>query len=399
MTERKKIAKEYYEKYKSKTSNIAEVARIMYSENKELFKSPESARCHLKEIKGGYDTTGVTSERLTEDEKMILESYRDKRSALEEECKRAGIDSNEVSQYWYKSKHFSLFVKPKGPTLEDLKKEIVEGMNEHSPKIHVFKRKKIKDAHCLVIDPADIHIGKYASEYETGEKYDMDIAVRRVHEGIEKLLSFASHYPLDQIILIIGNDILHTDTPRRTTTSGTPQDTHGQWYENFMVAQKLYIDIIDRLLPIANVHVMHNVSNHDGMTGWMLSQVVKAWYRKTKQVTFDGDMKHRKAYRYYNNFIGSTHGDGAKDADLPLLMAHEFASMWASTIHRYIYTHHVHHKMAKDRIGITIESSRSASGTDSWHHRNGYTGAPKAIEAYLHHKTNGQVARFSHVFK
>jgi hypothetical protein len=32
-----------------------------------------------------------------------------------------------------------------------------------------------------------------------------------------------------KILFIGGNDILHVDTPKRTTTSGTSQDTDGMW--------------------------------------------------------------------------------------------------------------------------------------------------------------------------
>jgi len=76
----------------------------------------------------------------------------------------------------------------------------------------------------------------------------------------------------------------------------------------------------------------------------------------------------------------------------------EYSKEWAETKHRYIYTHHVHHKTSKDYAGITIESLRSPSGTDSWHHRNGYQHAPKAVEGFLHCKENGQIARITHIF-
>ena len=46
---------------------------------------------------------------------------------------------------------------------------------------------------------------------------------------------------------------------------------------------------------------------------------------------------------------------------------------------------------------MNIESIRSASGTDSWHDRNGYRSI-KAIEGFLHHPTHGQIARISHIF-
>jgi hypothetical protein len=48
----------------------------------------------------------------------------------------------------------------------------------------------------------------------------------------------------------------------------------------------------------------------------------------------------------------------SKQMDLPLLMAVEFSKEWASTKHRYIYTH-VHHKTSKDYAGITVESLKS----------------------------------------
>jgi hypothetical protein len=45
------------------------------------------------------------------------------------------------------------------------------------------------------------------------------------------------------------------------------------------------------------------------------------------------------------------------------------------TTHRYVYVHHLHHKWSKD-VFVCIEGLKS-SGTDSWHHRNGYEHAPK----------------------
>jgi hypothetical protein len=41
---------------------------------------------------------------------------------------------------------------------------------------------------------------------------------------------------------------------------------------------------------------------------------------------------------------------------------------------------------------------RSPSSSDSWHHRKGYTGAYKAVEAFVHNKECGQVARLTHYF-
>ena len=171
------------------------------------------------------------------------------------------------------------------------------------------------------------------------------------------------------------------------------------WYENFMIAKKLYVNVLEMLISVADVHFVYNPSNHDYMSGFMLSDSIQSWFRKCKNITFDCSIAHRKGFKYGSNLIGTTHGDGAKIPDLPLIMANEFPKEWAETKHRYIYTHHVHHKTSKDFHGITVESLRSPSGTDSWHHRNGYgIGGVKAIEGFIHSKNHGQVARLTHIF-
>jgi hypothetical protein len=248
------------------------------------------------------------------------------------------------------------------------------------------------------LDPADIHIGKLASSFETGEEYNNQIAVQRVKEGVKGILDKTAGFNINKILFIAGNDILHIDTPRRTTTSGTFQDTDGMWYDNFLIAKQLYIELLEMLVTVADVHFCFNPSNHDYTNGFFLADTIQSWFSKSENITFDCSIAHRKYYTYGENMIGSTHGDGAKAQDLPLLMAQESPQSWAQTKHRYVYTHHVHHKTSKDYIGVTVESLRSPSGTDSWHDRNGYKGAPKAVEGFLHHPEHGQIARITHIF-
>lgn len=318
--------------------------------------------------------------------------------ALTKQCEEVGLPLDNVGNYWYKGKNYSIHVKGSKPiTYEEIRDEIVESMKVHAPKYEYILRSNIIDGHLLVVSPADIHIGKLASAIETGDEYNVSIAVKRVIEGVHGIIQKASGFNIDKILFIGGNDILHTDTPKRTTTSGTPQDTDGMFYENFVCAKELYIEVIDLLLQIADVHFVFNPSNHDYASGFFLADVIKSWYRNCHNITFDCNISHRKYFRYGLNLIGTTHGDGAKPQDLPLLMAQESLE-WTNTKHRYVYSHHLHHKVSKDFIGVTVESLRSPSGTDSWHHRNGYQHATKAIEGFIHSKEFGQVARLTHIF-
>lgn len=330
--------------------------------------------------------------------------YTFRNKGVRDSCDALEVDPTTVKHLWKKTKDESVFVKnplyvsQEEKTYLDLRDQIISDMKKYSPKFNKIKRKKNKDGHLLVIDPADIHIGKLCSAFETGEEYNSQIAVKRVLEGVQGILDKCQGFHIDQILFIGGNDILHIDTPQRKTTSGTPQDTDGMWYENFLIAKQLYVDCIELLMSVANVHFTFNPSNHDYTNGFFLADVVQTYFRNSSNITFDCSISHRKYYRYFSNLISTTHGDGAKSQDLPLLMAQEAPLDWSLTKNRYVYTHHVHHKTSKDFIGVTVESLRSPSGTDSWHHRNGYQHAPKAVEGFLHSKENGQIARLTHLF-
>ena len=333
--------------------------------------------------------------QLTKDQIEILDGIRNA-------CDSNNLKIEDVKHGWVKDKKSSLFFKnPSFKTEEDkgyikLKDEILSWVKESSPEIK--KTEKRKGSHLLVIDPADVHIGKLCTAFESGEDYNSQIAVQRVFEGVDGIINNCKGFDVEKILFIGGNDIMHIDTPKRTTTSGTPQDTDGMWYENFMTACRLYQQIITELSEIAPVHFVYNPSNHDYTNGFFLAQLIEAYFRNNSNITCDVSISHRKYYQYGVNMIRTTHGDGAKIDNLGSLMAHECPGMWSKTKHRYFYTHHLHHKTGKDLIGCTVEALRSPSGTDSWHHRNGYTGSPKAIEGFLHHKEYGQVARLTHLF-
>jgi len=327
---------------------------------------------------------------------------KEQQQALLAECLKYGIDVNHVKYWWHKSKRVSAFVvAEQRPKYEDIRDGIIKEMKKYSPKYPVIKRKVIRDKHLLVIDPADIHIGKLSLKDETGYHYDIKTAVRYAEQGVRGVLQKAQGFPIDRIMLVVGNDVLHIDNPFRTTTAGTKQDTDSMWWDAFTTARKMYVRIIEELRQVAPVDVVFNPSNHDYASGYMLIDALSCWFHTAKDVKFDSAIKHRKYYKYGSSMIATTHGDGAKNADMPLLMAQEAKEMWAETTYRYIYQHHLHHRTkvswqsVKDHPGITLTVLRSPSAPDSWHDRNGYTGAPLAIEGFVHSKEYGQVARLT----
>jgi hypothetical protein len=337
--------------------------------------------------------------RLSVEENEWLQKFRQQNKGLSDECDAVGIDLATVKHYWYKGEHYSINSKGAGDSAYDeIRNSLISEIKEYAPEYPVIEYSEKKEGHLLVISPADIHIGKLCSAFETGEDYNSQIAVTRVMEGVNGILNKVKGFEVDKIMLIIGNDILHVDTPKNTTTSLTHQDTDIMWYDAFLMAKKLYVDIIELLLQLAPLHVMYLPSNHDYAHGFLLADTISSWFSRSENITFDVSISHRKYYCYGKNLIGGTHGDGAKNTDLPLLMAHEASENWASSVHRYVYTHHIHHKQSKDYMSVCVEALRSPSGTDSWHHRNSFQHAPKAVEGFLHSKEYGQIARITHIF-
>lgn len=361
--------------------------------------------------------------------------YRDPEwSQVYAAAEERGINGDNISHAWVKTRNkegddYSFFLKKDmSLSFDEMREALVNELKAYSP----IYPKIVRDVpprtfdHVLVIDPADVHVGKLSLEQETDYVYNIDIACAQVVNGVQELLYKANAFGIDRIVLVIGNDILHIDHPHRRTTAGTPQDTDGMWWSAFLAAKKMYVNLIEMLVEYADVDLVYCPSNHDYQSGFMLADTVFSWFAKHDNVFFDEShrsINHRKYYTYGNNLIGFTHGDGAKEKDLPNLMQYEVREAWGNSKFAYWYVHHYHHKIRKttgfnpqliekDHVGISVINSsqgwtpdsnsqleyvRSPSPADPWHHRNGYVNK-QAVEAFLHHYEDGQVARFTHYF-
>ena len=354
--------------------------------------------------------------RLSAQEVDLINEYRGNdldningNTALDIHLKTRGIEKKDVVsvKHWQSMTgdlRFSIVTKSEyGLDEKEILSKITNLIEKYSP-TYLDIPKDFDNDHLLVINPADIHVGKYANELETGSGYDCETAVSRVLEGIQGLVDKSSGFGIDKVLFCIGNDILHIDNVYNQTTAGTGQDVDGKWWEHFEIALMLYVKCVEMLRQVAPVDILHSMSNHDYQSGFHLAHALKSWFRNANDINFDISVAHRKYYKYGKNLIGLEHGDGAKLNNLPLLMAQEQPLLWSETKYRYFYLHHIHHKVkhkwldAKDYIGVTVEYLRSPSGTDSWHSRKGFTGVPKAVEGFLHEKNSGQVARITHYF-
>jgi hypothetical protein len=307
-----------------------------------------------------------------------------------------------------------------GAVLEDALADTLEAMRAHAP-VYIPPPAPSAVSHLLVIDPADVHIGKVCSFGETGERYDIPAAVERVRSGINQLLAKAEGHDISRAVFVLGNDILHTEDGHRTT-NGTDQDTDGTWHDAFNAARAIYVEVIEQIAQRYPVHLVFCPSNHDRRSGYALAQLVGAWFHNHPNVISSDyylGPRPRKYLVYGEALLGFTHMDGIKDAALPGLMQHEARGLWGQTRFAYWYTHHWHHKnrtrhglnpgvLEKDMTGVTIvngrtqepgdsveiEVLRSPSPPDGWHALSGHVNL-QAIECFLHGPDGAQTGRFT----
>ena len=334
--------------------------------------------------------------RLNQDEAEIINNYR---RAIDE-CEKEGLDPKTLHSGWIKNDNASLYFKQPKATEKDFKKlakEVIEEAKQYSPKYPKLNYKKYTDGHLLFMCPSDLHIGKLCRSFVSGEEYNNQIAVSRALEGVRGCLVKSQGFNIDKTILLLSGDLLHVDNFNMTTTGGTRQDSDGLLSDHFLIAKRLMVEIIEMLLQVSTVHVMFTPGNHDNTVGWMVAELLAAWFRHNKAVTFDVSLQMRKYYKYKNNLISSCHGHKIKADTLPMIVADECAD-WSSTKYRYMFTQHIHHKISKQYPGLWVESLMSTSEQDYWHHTSGYQSSNnKAIEAFLFSEF-GQIARITHLF-
>jgi len=287
------------------------------------------------------------------------------------------------------------YIEEETQELQNLRESVLEDIAQQSPIKHLSNYRKITDGHLLIISATDIHIGKLCDEYDTGNTYNESVAYKYAIDCIHGLLKKSNWFDIDKIVFIWWHDILHTDNPSRTTTKGTNQDTSGMWHSNARLWVKLYVEILEILSQVAPVEFVFCPSNHDYTHWWFMCQIVEAWFKGNENVRFHCDMKHRKYIKYGNSLIWFSHWDGCKEDKLGWLMSIEAKKDRAKCTFRYFYLWHLHHRIAKEYVNVTIEYTRSISGTDTRHNDKGYKSS-QAMEAFIHSKKTWQIARFTH---
>lgn len=290
----------------------------------------------------------------------------------------------------YQSK---ICVKPRtnSVSLEKIKSNFDSWQNKFVP---LEVGKPHKDAKYLYeINIADLHLGKFCTEQETGEFLDSKLAEKRFFSVIEKEFNNIKQYQgkVEKILFVWTNDFFNSDGISGATTGGTPQDTDMKWQQLYVTGINMLVKAIDALSKLAPVKTFYIASNHSRQVDYYALCTLYAWFRNYKNVEIDTDPSPRYYERYGVNLIGFAHSYYEKKQNLPHLMQIEKPKDWGETTYREYHLAHYHSEKVEEKGGIIFRWLPSITGTDTWSNDCGYIGAIKRSYSFVYDKTRGLI--------
>ncbi len=281
---------------------------------------------------------------------------------------------------------------------------LLDDLRDHAPSYRKPKYPKVTDPHLLALSIADHHFGLLAWGEECGEDYDSELADLILDHAVDQLLAYALRFEIEKIVLVAGNDFMHTDQTVEgkggATSAGTPQDTDTRWQKMYLRAYRALRRTIERLRLIAPTEVIIVPGNHDRERMFTLGHSLECTFEMDDAVTIRNEVQPHHYFDYGNTLVGMAHGDEAPEKDLAVIMATDVPELWAQSKHREWWTAHTHRKREVKYVavdedhGVRVRVMPSLVARDQWHAFKGYK-HKRAAECYLYHRERDYVGHFS----
>jgi hypothetical protein len=350
---------------------------------------------------GGGDTGGLPVGL----EERDVEIRMSKEATLDEVMEACQIDSEKWEAKGFSvrrgAKDYAWNARfSKKPEVIDIEKALstfAERAEKHAPKKWPVPPKKTAGkADCLyVLNIQDLHLAKLAWAPETGgADWDIRIAEQAYRDAVDQLISKVPTDRVEEVLLIIGSDLLQVDNDKSTTTAGTYVDSDSRLAKAFDVATKMVTDVVEKLAVSFKVKLVVVPGNHDATVSLFVGKYVEAFFRNNPNVSVDSSPKSRKYYGYGKNLIGFDHGDETKLTNLPLLIMRENQSTISQYKFQEVLTGHLHGEQVKEISGIKVRVAPALCANDRWHARRGYVGNLRQSQGLLYNREDGLEAIF-----
>jgi hypothetical protein len=277
---------------------------------------------------------------------------------------------------------------------EEMLREAVQAMTDKLPRLKPTKGPKAVSTDLMACYPvSDHHLGMLSWHEETGTDWDLAKAEETLSSAMDHLVR--SVPSCERATIVFLGDLLHYDSFKTITPENSNLlDADGRYPKMVRAA----IRVVRRLIATAlkhhtSVHLIIESGNHDPSSTIFLVEAISNIYENEARLTVDTSPSKFHYFQFGKKvLVGVHHGDGAKPADLPLIMAVDMAKEWGEAEFRYIWTGHIHTDNVKDFRGVRWESFRILAPPDAWAAGKGYR-SRQDMKAIVLHKDFGEVAR------
>lgn len=238
----------------------------------------------------------------------------------------------------------------------------------------------------------DLHLGMYSWGPETGDDYDVDIAVKVATDAVASLVA-QSRPSRHAVVLGLGDYFHANDAKAVTPQSGHRLDVDGRWPKVMAAGAQLAVSLID---VVARRH--HDVEavflpgNHDPDAAVSLTVALGLFYRNHKRI----EVRAQPGIAWYRRFgrvlLGATHGHTMKPDRMAMMLAADRPEDWGQTDHRQFFFGHVHHESAREVGGVRVESFSTPAAKDAYAAAGGWRSG-RAMSALTFHNKAGEIGR------
>jgi hypothetical protein len=249
----------------------------------------------------------------------------------------------------------------------------------------------------------DAHLGMYAWRDEVGEDYDVAIAKRRIMNSIDDMVEELSLYNISKIWMPLGNDFMHFDNVRKTTSGGDHLlDVDSRFGKVYDAGVECLVYAVERALDICDcVDGFFIPGNHDHFTAFTLCAMLRERFHNDPRVSIDIKSSPSKVRVHGGTVVIFDHGKDTKPGQWPLTFSEAAKEHMSTCTYKEVQIGHKHQRRVTKyeaevpTNGVHIRVNPALSNVDFWHQSQQLIGEPqKSVEAWRYDETG---YRGSHV--
>jgi hypothetical protein len=245
-----------------------------------------------------------------------------------------------------------------------------------------------------LIEILDAHLGMMSWGPETGNDWDLSLALQEYRMAFRSLLRSRPD-DTERLVLRFGDDLLQYDKLQdgktATTFKGTPQDIDSRYPKLYGAVAKMLVELVLEALEVVHdVEVIILPGNHDTHSCFTLGELVTARFWNDERVTVNNEPQEFKVYRWGANLIGMAHGTGGKRdfLALPDTLKSRARAAWGETKYAEIHTGDKHHEFAMDDRMVLMRKLKALCPNDKWHTDQQYD-SYRGAQAFSYSKAPG----------